>query len=530
MIYTQKEIYTLNGATQDLPGFDKKYLNIVDYILRITEDIWEKKQIHVINETYTNDVVIHSGAEIIRGIKSVIQGTINTLHSFPDRKMGGEAVIWSEDGDKRFLSSHRIGSSATNLGVTKYGPATDKKIFFRTIADCAVKENKIYEEWLVRDNLAIIKQLGFDPVDLAKMESKYDGKKSLAYTTEFKKNTSRNGIVDTKAENQVRNLLNMIWQERSFSTIEAFYRPDALIYTIENQELNLKGFIDLLKDLLANFPSASFEICRITKNTNAKDQDEIAVRWRFLGKHVDNGFFGEASNTPVLFYGVTHYILKENLIVEEYCIFDAFDILCQIHASKELENNSNGVNQYEAVKPLTNKLLANTMIEALNTALDNGEDIKKILAGFVNVNVATICSDPIGELDGIDGLYEGFWKVLLTSFPDTEIQPYILIGGTYNGNQAVSIAGNIVGTFKEDWLTIPANDQPTYLRFSMQLFYDGGEIVKQWIYIDVLSVINQAGYKLFPTLGVDQVAPIPHAHDGIKLCASDPQVGNNLLT
>ena len=163
MIFQETQIYKIDGEKQELPGFDEKYINIVDYILKITEEIWEKRAVWVIYDTYYEDIPLHVGARTIYGVAPVVNGTINTLHAFPNRKMGGEAVIWSKIDANHFYSSHRIGSTATNTGATEYGPATGKKVFFRTIADCLVTENKIIEEWLVRDNLYLVHQLGFRP-------------------------------------------------------------------------------------------------------------------------------------------------------------------------------------------------------------------------------------------------------------------------------------------------------------------------------------------------------------------------------
>lgn len=59
-------------------------------------------------------------------------------------------------------------STATNLGDSNFGPATGKKVNFRTVIDCACTENRIHEEWLVRDNLWIVTQFGLDPVKVAK--------------------------------------------------------------------------------------------------------------------------------------------------------------------------------------------------------------------------------------------------------------------------------------------------------------------------------------------------------------------------
>jgi hypothetical protein len=52
MIHIETSEYHWKGPVQHLPGFDKKYRNIVDYILTITDEIWEQKAISVIHDTY----------------------------------------------------------------------------------------------------------------------------------------------------------------------------------------------------------------------------------------------------------------------------------------------------------------------------------------------------------------------------------------------------------------------------------------------------------------------------------------------
>ena len=49
-------------------GFDKKYKDFPDFILKITEQIWENKDVESIGDFYTNDIPVRSNRYII-GIK-----------------------------------------------------------------------------------------------------------------------------------------------------------------------------------------------------------------------------------------------------------------------------------------------------------------------------------------------------------------------------------------------------------------------------------------------------------------------------
>ena len=59
----------------------------------------------------------------------------------------------------------RTGSSrpATHAREGLYGAPTGKTLTYRIIADCAAKTTQIYDEWLIRDQGAIVRQLGLDP-------------------------------------------------------------------------------------------------------------------------------------------------------------------------------------------------------------------------------------------------------------------------------------------------------------------------------------------------------------------------------
>lgn len=47
---------TKTKRDQDLPGFDPQFRDFVDYVLKITHQIWEEKGIGVIYDTYHNNI------------------------------------------------------------------------------------------------------------------------------------------------------------------------------------------------------------------------------------------------------------------------------------------------------------------------------------------------------------------------------------------------------------------------------------------------------------------------------------------
>ncbi len=329
----------LAPKNQKMEGFDDCYDNFVDYIIKITHWIWEEHGIGVIYDTYAPSVIMHLGSSNLCGVKDVIGNTLSTLYSFPDRRLMGQDVVWSNHGEKGFMSSHRILSIATNLNDSTFGPATGRKINFRTTVDCAVENNLIYEEWLVRDNLWIVQQLGLDAVEVAKRMARNGKDKQPALQKEFGLAEAMYGqIAPTKytaKDNSVAEFmleaLNHIYQGKYFNELKNYYAKNAVVHFICDKDLvghdQIRGS---LISLFASFPNAHYQTARIMINDHGTHAD-IAVRWYLRGTHEGLGYFGTPSGKQVIIFGISHFKVQDGKIVEEWVTFDALDALRQIH-------------------------------------------------------------------------------------------------------------------------------------------------------------------------------------------------------
>ena len=150
-----------------MKGFDPKWKDFPDYILGITAEIWEGRGIATLHHYYAPDIPVRSPGSMVIGNQGVIAATMATLSEFPDRRLLGEDVIWSGSPEEGMLSSHRILSTATHSGDGVYGNATGQTLCYRIIADCHAINNQINDEWLIRDQGAIVRQLGWDPKSYA---------------------------------------------------------------------------------------------------------------------------------------------------------------------------------------------------------------------------------------------------------------------------------------------------------------------------------------------------------------------------
>jgi predicted ester cyclase len=326
-----------SSPRQDIPGFDAEYADIVDYILRCTHRIWEQKDVGLIATHYAPDIVVHMMTGPTHGMDGVIAGTARTLSAFPDRTLTGEAVIWSDEGDGAYLSSHQITSSATNLGTSELGPATGKRITFTTIADCLCKANLIVEEWLVRDYSAMALQLGYHPRAVAKAQAAVDkvggpqawrreameGIRALAPTA-FPQGALPNPERDPAAFAHA--FIDRILNHRRFGLVREVYSPAAHWSGPGGRRLfgwgEITGWFTAL--------IGSFGDARVCIQHIAAVDDMIAVRWELAATHDGGALYSAASGQPVYILAVTHWRTAHGVIVDEMTVFDEVALMRQM--------------------------------------------------------------------------------------------------------------------------------------------------------------------------------------------------------
>jgi predicted ester cyclase len=332
------DILAPQGAPrQDIPGFDPEYADIVDYILRCTHRIWEQKDVGLIATHYAPDIVVHMMTGPTNGMDGVIAGTARTLSAFPDRNLTGEAVIWSDEGEGAYLSSHQITSSATNLGPSELGPATGKRITFTTIADCLCKANLIVEEWLVRDYSHMALQLGYHPRAVAKAQAEadkangaqawrqeaMDGIRSLAPTL-FPTGALPNPEHEPTAFAHA--FMDHILNHRRFGLVRDAYSPAAHWSGPGGRRLFGWGEITgWFTALIGSFGDARVRVQHV-----AAVDDMIAVCWELAGSHDGGALYGAASGEPIYLLAVTHWQVAHGMIVDEVTVFDEVALMRQM--------------------------------------------------------------------------------------------------------------------------------------------------------------------------------------------------------
>ncbi len=145
------------------------------------------------------------------------------------------------------------------------------------------------------------------------------------------------------------------------------------------------------------------------------------------------------------------------------------------------------------------------------------DNVDSLLAEYVHEDVEWHGPAPIDGLAGRTELVEEFWRPLLRAFPDLEKNNYVLFAGEFEGDEWVCATGNLVGTFENDWLDIPATGHATWIRYGEFHRFEDGKIAETRTIVDILDVLQQAGYRFAPSLAPEVVIPGPTTQDGVLL-------------
>jgi predicted ester cyclase len=319
-------------------GFDAEFTDLPDYIVKITERIWEGRGIGAIRRYYADDCPMYTSSGPARGVDAIVSGTLDTLHAFPDRRLLPADIVWSGDDRAGFLSSHRISAPATHLGAGAFGPPTGRAIHFRTIADCLCRGNRVVEEWLARDQSGIALQLGLDPFELAARQAAADlaaGKSPWQLEDARTLRTSGRLREPTwqphEAASRVREEFAAIFGRAELDRVPSLYHPACVVHAPGAQTLHGHERLHRwLFGLLAAFPDARIAVEHSIALDEPGQPVRVATRWWLTGTHSGHGRFGAPSGATVLLLGITHSNVVNGRIREEWIAADELAVLKQI--------------------------------------------------------------------------------------------------------------------------------------------------------------------------------------------------------
>ena len=326
---------------QGMRGFDECYTDIVDYIIRCTHRIWDERDVGLIYSHYTHNCVAYTTLGTMYDRETHIRDTIQRLAEFPDRRGMAIQVIWNGNDADGFYTSHMTHGQGRHTEYGSWGRPTGRTFVTRTVAECMILENRIYKEWIVRDNMGPLHQVGFDPHAFAMgiARAKFDRGEKLLDLGENRRLLGQNppqeaadlSIANNEGEAELLGWLHHIYNKRLFGKVHEIYAPNCQWHGPLMRELY--GQAAVLQQTLrfvAMMPDGSFvpqHICSVNSEEGGR---KYAVRWVFDGHHLGYGSLGAPTGHHLFVMGVTHFHVVDGKIIDEWVVYDELSMLVQL--------------------------------------------------------------------------------------------------------------------------------------------------------------------------------------------------------
>ncbi|MCY4020443.1 MAG: ester cyclase [Chloroflexi bacterium] len=326
---------------QSMRGFEDTYVDIIDYIVRITHRIWEEKDIGYIYDTYRHNSHVYDDYGLQYGSEKIVADTVHTINAFPDIRLFADEIIWAGDDVSGFHTSHRTVISGHNTGFSRYGRPTGKKVLLWCIANCVSLENEIFNEWVIYDTANLIRQLGFDLREMARRfgnemdSSAFDADRSgeaerLAGQDrpQYLLPSNASGF---DVEEFIRRIYHNIWNRRCLADVRLAYHPSLQFIGSTGRSIQGRGdYQSFILSMLAMFPDLALRVDDIYWMGNDDDGYLVSVRWNILGTHTGNGIYGPPTGRSISMWGISQHQIADGAIAAEWMLFNEFAVMQQI--------------------------------------------------------------------------------------------------------------------------------------------------------------------------------------------------------
>jgi len=326
---------------QSMRGFEPEYMDIIDYIVRITHRIWEEGAVGYIYDTYRHDARVYDDTGLKYGRDRVVAETAISINGFPDNRAYADDVIWAGSDEVGFHTSHRAVNIGHNTGYTRFGPPTGKKVFYWVIANCVSIENEIYEEWVLYNSGSVLKQLGHNLFDVARElapQTDFSGLRDLRFGEPERLPgqgkppvypASTSGRFDV--EDFIRRAYHEIWNWRLLNKLHDYYVPNVRVHSATDRELyGIGSYKSFILSMLAMFPDAALHIDFMYWMGNDAEGYRTSVRWSLVGTHRGPGIYGKPTGKQIYMWGITQHTIRDGKIQEEWMMFNEFAVIQQL--------------------------------------------------------------------------------------------------------------------------------------------------------------------------------------------------------
>ena len=325
------------------PDAYRPFADPEQYIVRSTDEIWRDRGIGRIRaDYYAEDCVVHSAYGTSTGIDQVVKGTAMRIASYPDRFSKAEDVVWEERTPHSLISSHRVFSTGTHAGWNQYGPPSGGRFTMRALAHCLVDGGRITKEWLVRDEMGLVLDLGIDVEEHVVRLAASNAWRPLELG-ELPNDPTSVGVSGRRPEATgseadvaaVTDLVETIWNERMFQRTAGVVDGAVVLHSTRGRRFQgLSAYVDHTIDLLGSFPDAAMRVIDLCVNDHPWRGRRIGVVWLLDATYTGNAQFGPTTGQPIQLLGSSQLLMVDGRVIEEYRVFDEMALRIQIETAR----------------------------------------------------------------------------------------------------------------------------------------------------------------------------------------------------
>lgn len=313
-----------------LRGFDDKWTDAAEFIIGLNHHVWEKRDLRQIASFYSNDLKTHTSDTSVKTRDDKHAEVQATLAEFPDVALLSEDVIWTPSDLDGFAASHRQMCTATHTQAGLFGPATGRTLTYRVFTDSWCAANKVREEWQIRDQGAIVRQMGRELPEWTRALIAFEANTAQAIPTVQPPSTYQGRGNDNEWGKIYSDLLSRILNGEMSVIAGAYDRAVELAYPSHTIATGHSDAEQFWLGLRSAFPSATVTIEHAMGNEDPLKSPRAALRFSLRGRHDGYGMFGSPTGAEVYVTGITHVEFGPRGIRREWALIDEIAIWKQI--------------------------------------------------------------------------------------------------------------------------------------------------------------------------------------------------------
>ena len=310
-------------------------------------------------------------------------------------------------------------------------------------------------------------------------------------------------------EQYIIDITYKIWEERGIGRIRDWYAADCPVRTPHGVTNTVEAVVQGTLETLNEFPDR--ELLPEDIIIGNKDEEFLSShRVRSTATHLGTGFFGAATNQPIMMLTIADCLCRDNQVVEEWLVRDQAGMALQLGrdpveigkglGEKKPESYNIGneamIQRWADPNHLTilgDEKIANRIIQTYDSIWND----KNLNIMEKNYDRAIRLEGPAGQLSYGRFRTGNLFDSILASVPDGRFEPhYIIVKQETEKAVRIALRWSYCGTHKGRGRYGASSGVPLALLGISHFELRKGKIVNEWLLLDETAIYAQiAAYQ-----------------------------------